>query len=137
MDEETVDAYYQEGAALFTVTIDEDKRLQAVADIRTLIGDENAMTGSAVSTAIATTSTVSEIAKIAAFVVLFVLVVLLIANQILAGTAGGFRRPGCGNRHQRGNQPDFWRDFLCHQRGGEHPAACRIPGLLCIPASPL
>lgn len=44
LDEETVDAYYQEGAALFTVTIDEDKRLQAVADIRTLIGDENAMT---------------------------------------------------------------------------------------------
>lgn len=34
LDEETVDAYYQEGAALFTVTIDEDKRLQAVADIR-------------------------------------------------------------------------------------------------------
>lgn len=79
--EETVDAYYQEGAALFTVTIDEDKRLQAVADIRTLIGDENAMTGSAVSTAIATTSTVSEIAKIAAFVVLFVLVVLLITTK--------------------------------------------------------
>ncbi|MBS5671086.1 MAG: MMPL family transporter [Firmicutes bacterium] len=81
LDEETVDAYYQEGAALFTVTIDEDKRLQAVADIRTLIGDENAMTGSAVSTAIATTSTVSEIAKIAAFVVLFVLVVLLITTK--------------------------------------------------------
>ncbi len=81
LDEETVNAYYQEGAALFTVTIDEDKRLQAVADIRTLIGDENAMTGSAVSTAIATTSTVSEIAKIAAFVVLFVLVVLLITTK--------------------------------------------------------
>ena len=81
LDEETVDAYYQEGAALFTVTIDEDKRLQAVADIRTLIGDENAMTSSAVSTAIATTSTVSEIAKIAAFVVLFVLVVLLITTK--------------------------------------------------------
>lgn len=81
LDEETVDAYYQEGAALFTVTIDEDKRLQAVADIHTLIGDENAMTGSAVSTAIATTSTVSEIAKIAAFVVLFVLVVLLITTK--------------------------------------------------------
>lgn len=81
LDEETVDAYYQEGAALFTVTIDEDKCLQAVADIRTLIGDENAMTGSAVSTAIATTSTVSEIAKIAAFVVLFVLVVLLITTK--------------------------------------------------------
>ena len=39
------------------------------------------MTGSAVSTAIATTSTVSEIAKIAAFVVLFVLVVLLITTK--------------------------------------------------------
>ena len=86
LDEETVDAYYQEGAALFTVTIDEDKRLQAVADIRTLIGDENAMTGSAVSTAIATTSTVSEIAKIAAFVVLFVLVVLGVAIAINGGT---------------------------------------------------
>lgn len=80
-DTDTVEDYYKDNTALFTVTIKEDSRVQAVADIREIIGDENSMTGSAVSTAVATTSTVSEIQKIAAFAVLFVLVVLLITTS--------------------------------------------------------
>lgn len=75
-----METYYQDEAALFSVTIDEEKCLDAVSHIRDIIGDGNAMTGSAVSTAVATTSTISEIAKIASFAVLFVLFVLVVTT---------------------------------------------------------
>ena len=76
MDTETVETYYKDGNALLTVTIEDDKNMQAVDEIREIIGDENAMTGSAVSTVTATKSTVSEISKIAIIAVIFVLIVL-------------------------------------------------------------
>ncbi len=80
LDSEIVENYYKDGNALFSVTIAEEKRTSAVNDIRALIGDDNAMTGSAVSTAVATQSTVSEISKIAVFAVLFVIFVLVITT---------------------------------------------------------
>lgn len=76
IDEETVNLYYKDNTALFTVTVEENKEIEAVDSIRAVIGNENAMTGEAVSTAIGTTSTVLEIAKIAIFAVLFIFVVL-------------------------------------------------------------
>ena len=80
LSSETVEAYYKDGAALFTVTVDEEKNLAAVADIRALIGEENAMTGSAVSTETATTNTVTEIMYITAIAVVFVLAVLILTT---------------------------------------------------------
>jgi len=80
MDEDVVSNYYKDNAALFTVTIEEDYRIEAVEAIRELIGDENCMTGSAVSTAIATTNTVSEILKITIIAVVFVLIVLVVTT---------------------------------------------------------
>ncbi|MGN1031350.1 MAG: RND family transporter [Butyricicoccaceae bacterium] len=79
-DQDTVEAYYKDNNALFTVTIEEEKINSTVPKIRELIGDENAMTGSAVSMALATRSTVSEIQKIAVFAVLFVLFVLILTT---------------------------------------------------------
>ena len=69
-----------DGAALFSVTIAEDKRISAVDAIRALIGGDNAMSGSAVSTAVATTSTVSQIQIISVAAVAFVLFVLLLTT---------------------------------------------------------
>lgn len=80
MDVSTVETYYKDGNALLSVTIDEDKRIQAVEGIRKIIGDENCMTGSAVSTAAATTSTVSEIRKIAVIAIILVLIILLLTT---------------------------------------------------------
>ena len=79
-DSSVVENYYKDGNALFSVTIAEDDIISAVNDISDLIGDDNAMAGSAVSTATATQSTVSEIAKIAAIAVAFVFFVLLITT---------------------------------------------------------
>ncbi|MGN0151124.1 MAG: RND family transporter [Wujia sp.] len=81
IDVDVLETYYKDDAALFSVTIEENSRISAVADIRDIIGDENAMTGSAVSTAVATTNTVSEIQKIAAFAVLFVFFILLLTTN--------------------------------------------------------
>ena len=79
LDADTVSSYYQNGA-LFSVTIAEDKRITAVDAIRALIGEDNAMSGSAVSTAVATTSTVSQIQIISVSAVAFVLFVLVITT---------------------------------------------------------
>lgn len=83
-DTDTVETYYKDGNALFSVTIDEDKRIDAVSAIREIIGDDNAMTGSAVNTAIATTSTVNEIKEIAVIAVIFVLLVLILTTTSFA-----------------------------------------------------
>ncbi len=80
MDADLLETYYKDDAALYNVTIDEEYQIRAVEDIRDIIGDNNAMTGSAVSTAVATTNTVSEIQKIAVIGVLFVLIVLLLTT---------------------------------------------------------
>ena len=80
LDADTVETYYKDNTALFTVTISEDKRIEAVDAIRAVIGDENAMSGEAVSTAIATTSTVDQIMIITIFAVICVLVILFITT---------------------------------------------------------
>lgn len=80
LDADTVETYYKDNAALFTVTIAEDKRIEAVDAIRAVIGDENAMSGQAVSTAVATTSTVNQIMIITIFAVICVLVILFITT---------------------------------------------------------
>ena len=84
LDTDTAEAYYKDGNALFSVTVDEDKRIEAIDAIRGIIGDDNAMTGSAVTTAVATTSTVSEITVIAAIAVAFVLIVLILTTTSFA-----------------------------------------------------
>ncbi len=84
LDADTVESYYKDGNVLFSVTIDEDKRIDAVSAIRDIIGDDNAMTGSAVTTAVATTGTVSEITTITVIAVAFVLLVLLLTTTSVA-----------------------------------------------------
>lgn len=81
LDEKVVETYYKDNAALFTVTIEEDKRIEAVAEIENLVGEDNAIAGSAVATADATTNTVSEIQTITVIAVLFVLLVLLVTTN--------------------------------------------------------
>ncbi len=84
LDVGTLESYYKDGNALFSVTINEDKRIDAVNAIRDIIGDDNAMTGSAVTTAVATTSTVNEITTIAIIAVAFVLLVLILTTTSFA-----------------------------------------------------
>lgn len=61
LDQNTVGTYYKDDAALFSITIKDGYYVSAVADIRAIIGDSNALSGSAVNTADGTTNTVAEI----------------------------------------------------------------------------
>ncbi|MDD6098156.1 MAG: MMPL family transporter [Oscillospiraceae bacterium] len=81
IDRKTVEIYYKDSTALLSVTIEEESILTAVSDIRDIIGDENSMSGSAVSTAISTESTVVEIRRIAIIAVIFVIIVLLFTTK--------------------------------------------------------
>lgn len=78
--EQTLNTYYKDGYALFQVTIEEDKRTEVVPEIYELIGDENAATGSAISTALATATTLKEVRKISIIAVLFLVCVLVLTT---------------------------------------------------------
>lgn len=80
LDQETVDDYYKDGAALFTVTLDDEKLVQAVDDIRAIVGEDAALSGEAVSTAVATTGTVSEIGRITVIAVVLAFFILTITT---------------------------------------------------------
>lgn len=80
LDPVTVQTHYKDGNAVFSVTIDTSKQLTAVEEIRALIGEENAITGSAASTADATATTVTEVMRVTVIAVLFVLFVLVITT---------------------------------------------------------
>lgn len=79
-DTDTVETYYKDDAALFSVTIDEEYMIDACEEISEIIGEDGAMTGSIISTEYATVHTVSEIAKIAAMAVAFTLLVLILTT---------------------------------------------------------
>lgn len=81
LDEDTINSYYKDNNALFSVTISEDYINSAVPKIKEVIGDDNAMTGNAVSTAVATESTVSEISLIAGIAVVIVFLILIISTN--------------------------------------------------------
>ncbi len=82
LDTDTVETYYKDEAALLTLTIgEEDDYISAVEEIRAVIGDENAMTGSAVSTAISETSTTAEVGRVAIFGVAFAMLVLFLTTS--------------------------------------------------------
>lgn len=80
LDRETVQDYYKDEAALFTVTVDQNKRIEAVNEIRNLIGDDNAMAGSVVNTVVATEATSKEVSKIILFIIPICLIVLAITT---------------------------------------------------------
>ncbi len=78
VDSAVLETYYRDGTALLSVTVDEERCIDAIPAIRAIVGDGAAMSGSAVSTAVATTSTLAEIHVIAVGGIAFALVVLLL-----------------------------------------------------------
>ena len=81
LDTDTVEAYYKDNTALFTITIEDASLISGVEEIRNIMGENGAITGTAVSTADATTKTVTEILYITVIAVAFVLLVLLLTTN--------------------------------------------------------
>ena len=81
MDAETLNSYYRDGAALYSVTVSESDYVAAVDGMRQVLGEKGAMTGSAVSMAASATGTMGEVQLIGAFGVAFALVVLALTTS--------------------------------------------------------
>lgn len=75
-----LDSFYKDGNALFNITVDSEKQLEAIPKIYDIIGEDNLMTGAAVVTVVATINTVKEIIIITIIAVLFLLFVLVITT---------------------------------------------------------
>ncbi|MBU5335096.1 efflux RND transporter permease subunit [Intestinibacter bartlettii] len=80
-DKDTVENYYKDNNALFTVTINEHTRIETVNAIRDLIGDDNAMAGAAINTAIAAQATNKEVKNIIFLVIPICLAVLFLTSS--------------------------------------------------------
>ena len=81
LDSDVVESHYKDGTALFSVTIDEEYCISAIDAIREIVGNDNAISGSAASIAVSTTKTVAEVPMISAIAVIFALLVLLLTTS--------------------------------------------------------
>lgn len=80
LDAALVDNYYKDGAALFTITIRDGMQVQAVEDIRAIVGDDAALSGDAVSTAEATVGTIKEVMRMSVIAVVIVFLILILTT---------------------------------------------------------
>ena len=82
-DQDTIDEWYKNSDALYSVTIADDETLKkkAVDEIRNIIGDDNAMSGTAVTDVLSPVHTSQEIQKIMVFVLPIVFIVLLLTTN--------------------------------------------------------
>ncbi|MDP4118511.1 MAG: MMPL family transporter, partial [Bacillota bacterium] len=79
-EQKTVEEYYKDKNALFTLTINEDKQQQALKEVRAIIGESGAMSGDAVNTATAINLTTAEINKIMVLLVIVVFAILILTT---------------------------------------------------------
>ncbi|MBQ6393799.1 MMPL family transporter [Candidatus Saccharibacteria bacterium] len=80
-DQRTVENYYKDNNALFSLTVEEEKDVEVVEEIRNLVGEENAVSGGIVNMADARTKTLSEVSIIVVAAVVFVFLILLISTN--------------------------------------------------------
>ena len=78
--QKTVEEYYVDNNAVFTVTVNEDREVEALNAVREIIGSEGAMAGNAVNTVTAIQLTTKEIQKIMVFAVALILIILLLTT---------------------------------------------------------
>lgn len=81
VDQNTIETYYKNDTALYNVTLNDKKRVEATEEIRELIGEENALVGNAVCAADATTKTLAEVPIIIGGAIAFVIVVLILTTN--------------------------------------------------------
>lgn len=81
MPQETVEDWYKDGCALFSVTVDTSKQAQCLADIRAILGDKGMMAGSCVDTVAVIDSTSSELSRMMTIVIPIVFAILLLTTS--------------------------------------------------------
>ncbi|NLP36326.1 MAG: MMPL family transporter [Firmicutes bacterium] len=79
-DTKTVEAWYQKGGALFSLTIAEENVKNTIEQIYELIGEEGAVAGQAVDLVAAQTAAEEEVKQVILFFVPLILVILLLST---------------------------------------------------------
>ena len=80
LDDNIVETYYKDNNAVFSITLDTDKSIQAIKDIKELSDKNISLTGEAISTAVATEKTGPEVKKIAIIAVILVFLILFLTT---------------------------------------------------------
>jgi len=78
---ETVEAWYKDGMALFLLTVDEDNAVNIVEQIREIAGNDAVLSGEAVNQAAAQSTTMGEISMIMLYVLPLALIILLLSTS--------------------------------------------------------
>lgn len=79
-DSEIVETYYKNHKALFMIDVEEDREVEATEALYEIIGEENALTGEAVDTAVAQEATGKETLNAAAILVPIVIIILVLST---------------------------------------------------------
>ncbi len=72
--------FYKDGSALLILTVDEDKQYQTIPEIYELIGEDNQLSGNAVTTVVAAENTISEGIVISIAAILIMMLVLAVTT---------------------------------------------------------
>ncbi|MFA1819762.1 RND family transporter [Virgibacillus oceani] len=80
-EEDTVESYYKDNAALFTFAIEEEEEVRITDEVYALIGEENAMDGEAVDTAVSQKMTGSETMTAAAILIPIIIIILVLSTS--------------------------------------------------------
>lgn len=81
LDSDLVENYYKDGKALYTVTVEEGEEQQACEAMRSIVGDEGALTGQAVEQANSQQMALAESSHAMMLLVPFIVIVLLLSTR--------------------------------------------------------
>ncbi|TFJ92410.1 efflux RND transporter permease subunit [Lentibacillus salicampi] len=80
-DSDTVESYYEDGNALFSFHVEEGKEVETTDAVYELIGEDNAMSGGALDTAVSQEMTGSESMNAALILIPVVILILLLSTR--------------------------------------------------------
>ncbi len=80
-DSETVESYYKDGNALFSFHIEEGKEVETTDAVYNLIGEENALSGEALNTAVSQKMTGTETIYAAAILIPVIILILILSTR--------------------------------------------------------
>lgn len=81
VDPDMLETYYQDGNALITFHVDEGKEVEATDTIYEMIGEDNALSGDALNTAISQKATGQETFNAAAILIPIIIIILLLSTR--------------------------------------------------------
>lgn len=85
-------AYYRDGAALFSLTLEQESQASACASIRALIGEQGALAGDAVDAVAMQQATSGEVMNAMLIAIPLILLLLILSTPILVRTGALFSR---------------------------------------------